>query len=235
MTLELTYDIRAGLVLFFVIVFLSKLGYWLAFRVPALARMRELNRAEDALRIAKEKYPPVIRQNRQIGLAFYAVFFVAIAPFCVSLAPQPLWQALLDGFLILMVYDFVYYLTHRFVFHGPLLLKVHGLHHQARDPSHIDAFYVHPVETVIGILLFMGTIVGLYFALGTFHALTVAVCYVIFVQLNTINHTRVELPYFPFRTLTWITKKHHVHHENMQMGNYATITLLFDWMFGTLD
>jgi sterol desaturase/sphingolipid hydroxylase (fatty acid hydroxylase superfamily) len=112
---------------------------------------------------------------------------------------------------------------------------VHALHHQARNPSHIDAFYVHPVETVIGILLFMGTIVALYFVLGTFHALTLAVCYVIFVQLNTINHTRVDLPYFPFKTLTWITRKHHVHHIDMQKGNYATITLFYDWVFGTLD
>jgi len=235
MNIELVYDVRAGLVLFASIVIASKIGYWLAFRVPALARMRDLNRAEDRQRVAKDKYPPVIRQNQRIGLAFYGVFFLAIAPFCVTLAPQPLWEALLDGFLILMVYDFVYYLTHRFLFHGPALLKVHGLHHQARDPSHIDAFYVHPVETVIGISLFVGTIVGMCAVLGTFHALTVAACYLIFVQINTINHTKVELPYFPFRTLTWITRKHHVHHENMQKGNYATITLFWDKVFGTLD
>jgi sterol desaturase/sphingolipid hydroxylase (fatty acid hydroxylase superfamily) len=29
--------------------------------------------------------------------------------------------------------------------------------------------------------------------------------------------------------------KHHVHHVNMGMGNYATITMLYDRMFGTLD
>ena len=62
-----------------------------------------------------------------------------------------------------MVYDFFYYLTHRFLFHAATdsrfavlryFRRVHAVHHQARDPSHIDAFYVHPVETTIGQVLF---------------------------------------------------------------------------------
>jgi sterol desaturase/sphingolipid hydroxylase (fatty acid hydroxylase superfamily) len=28
---------------------------------------------------------------------------------------------------------------------------------------------------------------------------------------------------------------HHNHHARFTGGNYATITLLYDWMFGTLD
>ena len=231
----MTFDWRAGLVLIVAIVALTRLGHLLAFRIPAIQRMRQLNREEDRKRLAKPKYPPVVRLNNRIGLATNLVFFVAAAPFCVTLAAQPLWKYALDIAAILMVYDFFYYLTHRFVFHGPILLKVHGLHHQARDPSHIDAYYVHPLETLIGIALYMGTIVGLAFLMGPFHALSVAVAFVIFTQLNIINHTRVELPRFPFRTLTWITRKHHVHHENMQKGNYATITLLYDRLFGTLD
>ena len=71
--------------------------------------------------------------------------------------------------------------------------------------------------------------------LAPMHAATVAVAYLIYVQINQINHCKVELPYFPFKTLTWITEKHAVHHENMHKGNYATITLLYDKLFGTLD
>ena len=40
---------------------------------------------------------------------------------------------------------------------------------------------------------------------------------------------------FPYRILTWISTKHAVHHENMRKGNYATITLLYDKLFGTLE
>jgi len=28
---------------------------------------------------------------------------------------------------------------------------------------------------------------------------------------------------------------HHYHHAKFTGGNFATITLLYDWMFGTLD
>jgi sterol desaturase/sphingolipid hydroxylase (fatty acid hydroxylase superfamily) len=112
---------------------------------------------------------------------------------------------------------------------------VHAVHHQARNPTYIDAHYVHPMETFIGLGLFFLCIALLAVLLGPFHVVTVVLTYVLYTQLNIINHTLVELPYFPFRTLTWITAKHHVHHENMHKGNYATITLFYDRLFGTLD
>ncbi|MBE9538969.1 MAG: sterol desaturase family protein, partial [Proteobacteria bacterium] len=71
--------------------------------------------------------------------------------------------------------------------------------------------------------------------MGPFHVVTIILSFAIYVQINTINHTFVDLPYFPFKTLSWVTAKHHVHHINMHKGNYATITLLFDKLFGTLD
>ncbi|MBP8924966.1 MAG: sterol desaturase family protein [Pseudomonadales bacterium] len=231
----MNYDWQAGVVLLATIVVLTKIGYFLAFRIPDLQRMRELNREQDQLKRAKEKYPPVIRANNRIGLATNALFFLALAPFVITLEAQPWWRYPLDLFLILMIYDFAYYLTHRFLFHGPILLRVHALHHQARDPTYIDAFYVHPLETFIGIALFMGTVLALGAGIGPFNAFTVVAAYLAFMQLNTINHTKVQLPYFPWRNLSWITAKHAVHHENMQKGNYATITLLYDRLFGTLD
>lgn len=230
------YDWKAALVVFAVVVAVSVIGKYLAFKVPALQRMREYNRREDKAKLAKEKYPPVVKQNRQVGLAVNLVFFLVIVPLTVSLQAQPLWLILLDAVAILMVYDLFYYVTHRFLFHGQgYLRRVHALHHQARQPTHIDAFYVHPVEVLIGTVLFVGTVPVLYPLLGTFHVAAVAIAYIVFVQINTINHTYVDLPYFPFKTLTWITKKHHAHHIDMQHGNYATITLLYDRMFGTFE
>jgi sterol desaturase/sphingolipid hydroxylase (fatty acid hydroxylase superfamily) len=57
----------------------------------------------------------------------------------------------------------------------------------------------------------------------------------IFTQVNTINHTFVHLPYFPFKTLDKITSLHAAHHVDMNQGNYATLTMLYDWLFGTLE
>ena len=238
------YDWKAGLVLIVLVVALSKAGRFLAFKVPAFQRMRELNRAEDKLRLAKEKYPAMIKRSMRAGMWTNVAFFFVMAPFVLTFEVASLWRALFDIVLILMVYDFFYYLTHRFVFHAATdsrfavlryFRRVHAVHHQARDPSHIDAYYVHPVETTIGQLLFHLTVLCLGLALGDFNVVSVAIASVIYIQLNTFNHVKFELPGRSYKVLNWISYKHHVHHIDMQKGNYATITLLYDRLFGTLD
>ena len=218
------------------IVAVSKVGKWLVFKVPALAQMREINLVKDKEKWAREKYPPVVRASQKVGLFCNVTLFVLILPFCVTLIVQPLWKIFLNIFVILMFYDFFYYLVHRFWFHGKgAMRQVHAVHHQARNPTYLDAHYVHPKETFIGLALYMASIAALAAIMGPFHLATIIVTFVIYFQLNQINHTFVDLPYYPFKTLSWITAKHHVHHENMHKGNYASITLLYDKLFGTLD
>lgn len=230
------YDWQAGIAFFVLLVVMTKILKFLIFKVPAFAEAREINKTEDRKKRAMEKYPPVMKSTQKAGLGTNLFFILFVAPFFLTLQNQPVWKILVDTFVILMVYDFFYYLTHRFLFHGQgYWRRVHALHHQARSPTYIDAHYVHPLETFTGVFLFVATIplVGIF--LGPFHIVTLALTYVIFTQINQLNHCKVDLDYFPFKTVTWITKKHAVHHENMHKGNYATITLLYDKMFGTLD
>ena len=233
----MTYDWLATLCFFIPLILITVLGRKIAFSVPDLKRMQQYNRTEDKKRRAKEKYPPIIKINNKIGVFSNLTFFIAVLPFFVTLQNQSPLRVLIDVVMILMVYDFFYYLMHRFLFHGQgYFRRVHAVHHQARSPiTHVDAYYVHPVETFMGIALFMSTIIGLGFYFGPYHSVTLILVFLVFTQLNTINHTYVNLPHFPFKTLTWITAKHAVHHEGMHKGNYATITLIFDKMFGTLD
>lgn len=230
------YHWQAALIVLAGVVVVSRLGHFLAFKVPALQRMRDVNRKEDEKKQAKEKYAPVMRASRDVGLITNALFFVLILPFLLTLQLDSVWWVLLDSIMILMVYDFFYYLCHRFWFHGDgWMRKIHAVHHQARSPTYIDAYYVHPFETFVGIALFLVSIPLLAVLLGPFHVGSVIIAYVLFTQLNIINHIHIDLPYRPFRTLSWISKKHRVHHESMHKGNYATITLLYDKLFGTLD
>lgn len=230
------YNWLGSLLALAAIIVISKVGNWLAFKVPALEQMREINRSKDKEKWAIEKYPPIVRASQRVGLLCNITFFVLILPFCITLQSQPPWEILLDIFIILMFYDFFYYLAHRFWFHGNgAMRQIHAVHHQARSPTYLDAHYVHPKETFIGLALYMGSIGVLVALMGPFQLATIIATFVIFVQINQINHTFVDLPYFPFRTLSWITAKHHVHHENMQMGNYASITVFYDRLFGTLD
>ena len=231
----MTYDWTAGLALLVTTIAVTKVGRFLAFRHPALQRMRAINAEMDAPKRAKKRYRPVLEANGRVGMAMNLVFFLVAAPFVVDLDSRPLWQYALEIFSILMVFDFFYYLTHRFLFHGDLLRKIHALHHEVRRPSHVDALYVHPTETAIGLFLYMGSALLLPLYFGPFSALSLAIATVVFTQVNIINHTYVDLPYFPFKTLDYITTKHHKHHENMEMGNYATLTMAYDYLFGTLE
>jgi sterol desaturase/sphingolipid hydroxylase (fatty acid hydroxylase superfamily) len=233
---DVLYNWQASLAVLVLAVVLTKVGKFLVFKVPALDRMRQLNMELDAPKKAMEKYPPVMKQLNQVGLGMNFAFFLLMLPFISTLQAPPLWKMLVDTVVILMVYDFFYYLTHRFLFHGDgNFRRIHALHHQARSPSHIDAFYVHPLETFIGIALFMGSAVLCAAIFGRYHIVPLGISYVAFTQLNVINHTKIDLPYFPFRTLTFISAKHAVHHENMHRGNYATITMLYDKIFKTLN
>jgi sterol desaturase/sphingolipid hydroxylase (fatty acid hydroxylase superfamily) len=231
----MTYNWQAMLTLIGSLAVITLAGKFLIRRIRAFDGMREVNREQDKLKQAKEKYPPVVRATRKIGGITNLVFFTAVVPFIVTLESVPAWKVLVDLVAILMVYDFFYYLTHRFVFHGKgYFRQVHALHHQARNPTHIDAFYVHPLETFIGISLFMGSAALLGFFIGPFHIASLAVAILTFSHLNVINHCHIRMDRFPGKLLSWISVKHANHHKDMHQGNYSTITLLYDKLFRTL-
>lgn len=230
------YNIVGALLALAGVAAITILGKKLVFSVPALGRMRALNKEKDKPKWKQEKYPPMVRSTQRVGLYCNLTFFLLLLPFCITLSAQPVWKVLLDIVIILMFYDFFYYLSHRFWFHGQgSMRKIHAVHHQARNPTYLDAHYVHPLETFVGLGLFIGSIVVLAAVMGPFHIATIIVTFVIFTNINQINHVFLDLPYFPYKSLNWIVAKHHVHHENMHKGNYATITLFYDKIFGTLD
>lgn len=232
----MTYDWRAALLFLAMLVALTVIGRWLAFRVPALARMRELNREADAKKLARERVRKGVAASKRAGLLTNAFFYVAVLSFVL---PQPraatLWRHAVDVVVVLLVFDFFYYLTHRFLFHGRTLRRVHALHHEARTPTYIDALYVHWLETAIGLVLFLGSMLVAAASGAPLSAYSMAAATLLFTQLNTINHTFVNLPEFPFRWLSRITWIHAAHHVDMNHGNYATLTMLYDRLFGTYE
>ena len=95
---------------------------------------------------------------------------------------------------------------------------------------------MHPLETVIGLVLFLMSIpLVAFLSGGPLNFLPVAVATLIFTHCNTLNHVWVNLPYFPFRYIDWVTSVHAAHHVNMDSGNYATLTMAYDWLFGTFE
>src|SRR5579872_5327633 len=91
---------------------------WLARLVPTIGRESARNAEAYRAKMAKPAYAANQAWNRKWDGIFIAAIFALIMPFCLTLQPQPWWRLLVDTVAILMVYDFVYYLTHRFIFHA---------------------------------------------------------------------------------------------------------------------
>ncbi|GIX31498.1 MAG: hypothetical protein KatS3mg124_1970 [Porticoccaceae bacterium] len=211
--------------------------------LPPFREVARLNREREQKQWAKSYYKPVQKRSAFWGMATQLAIFALIIPFVITAEPQPWWRVVRDMVLILMVYDFFYYLTHRFLFHdggfgpGPLVW-VHSVHHQQKDPCRRDASYLHPIEVSMGLGLY-GLTIGLLGALlGDFHLVTIVVTWLAFSEINLINHDLMpadKFNRFPWNYLKYASHMHHVHHSSFASGNYATISLLYDWLFGTYD
>lgn len=233
----MTYHWQAALAFFALMTAAALIGNFLIFKVPAFAQMREVNRAVDKTKLDRSAFRDAVKLNNRVGLAVNLIFYVTVLPFCISFDARPLWRHVVEILAVLLVFDFMYYWTHRSLFHGNLLRKVHALHHQARKPTYVDALYVHPLETTIGLLLFLGSIPIVAAVTGvTLNVFSMVVATYLFTQLNTLNHVYTSFPAkFPFSWIDYITGVHAAHHIDMNHGNYATLTMFYDKLFGTFE
>ena len=218
---------------------LVALGRNVLFRVPAFGKTYDFNRGENRKKIKTEKFQMRLRTSNMVALATNLFFFIVLAPFITTFDAQPWWRVAVDIFCILMIYDFFYYWMHRSVFHGQGYFRmVHAVHHQARQPqmTSLDSLLLHPWEAFLGIALYM-VVTTLYCVVAgvQMHVVTVILTTIIYTQINQLNHTRFPEGKFPEGLLQWISHKHSLHHIDMHHGNYATITLLFDKLFGSLE
>lgn len=209
--------------------------------IPVFRKTHQRNRAAATERLKRGFYRPIQNRSKRSGLTAYLLLFLLILPFTITAGAQPWWQIPRDVVVILMVYDFFYYLTHRFLFHdggygpGPLMW-VHAVHHQNKNPCRMDSNHLHPAETFIGVGLYSATIGLLGWLMGDFHVVTIVITVIAFSEINLHNHDLFESEdRFPYRYLRYASYMHHVHHARFTAGNFATITLLYDWLFGTYD
>jgi sterol desaturase/sphingolipid hydroxylase (fatty acid hydroxylase superfamily) len=130
----------------------------------------------------------------------------------------------------LLLYDFLYYLMHRFVFHEwKLLRSVHAVHHTNKFPTALESLYLHPLENAmgLGLLMICTAIVGPV-SLPAF-----AVILAVYSLLNLVIHSGLDFARPGLRAVGFMARKHAQHHSSMRAGNYASITPLPDWLFGT--
>jgi sterol desaturase/sphingolipid hydroxylase (fatty acid hydroxylase superfamily) len=222
------------------IALVSVISHQLFQLVPTFKAAHKLNKDAYDKRMERPIYAANQKWNRKWSVLYLLVIFGLVMPFCLTTAVGPWWRMPVDIVVILFVYDFVYYLTHRFLFHdngfmGGPLVWMHALHHQQHNPCRMDSSYIHPLEVAIGLGLYVATIFGLSRFMGGFPVPTIVITWIAFSQINLHNHDLWDEDKFLFGYLNYASKMHHNHHGKFTGGNYATITLLYDWMFGTLD
>lgn len=176
-------------------------------------------------------YPRVVANMVFSGALVFALTY-GTRPWLI-VEGEPSWGRLLfDAVVILLVYDFFYYFMHRFAFHQwSWLRKVHVVHHVVRHPHAIDSLYLHPVETFLGVTLLLSCCIGL----GPVHPATFCLVFAVYSFLNILVHSGLNLPFFPLRALSYLARKHDVHHTSMKGGNYASLTPIYDKLFGTAE
>lgn len=215
-------------------------GKYLLMLAPTLREAAQLNSETFRAKMERPSYAANLKRNRNWSLVYLIVLFGTILPYCLTLETKSWWRIPLDIVIILMFYDFIIYMVHRFLFHdssfmGGPLKWMHAVHHQQHNPCRGDSSYIHPLEAAIGVGLYAASVFVLSRFMGNFHVATIIITWIAVSESNQHNHDLWTADRFPFKYLNFVSVMHHNHHVRFTGGNFGTVSLFYDWMFGTLD
>ena len=202
----------------------------LAYRAPASAAFRI---KEDPTRkvVGLRLYARVFA-NMLLSAVLVTTMSVTGEQVLVHAGSDAWWIVVGHTVLIITLYDFLYYFMHRFAFHQTSWLKkVHTVHHLVRHPTALDALFLHPVETTLGLLLLFSCIA----IVGPVSLLAFGIVITTHSLVNIIVHSGLDLPFFGLRTGGYLARKHDLHHTSMRGGNFSSIIPLWDVWFGTAE
>ena len=153
-----------------------------------------------------------------------------LSPWTMTTVESPWWWMVLQGFGVLFVYDFAYYFLHR-LFHVPAFFPlVHVVHHRARFPHAMDSLYQSPVELFAGLGLFIAVVL----LIGPIHWMVFVTLFFLYSTLHIVIHSGMIFPHRAFAVINDLTMKHHRHHLTKHGHNFASVTPLPYYVFGTL-
>jgi sterol desaturase/sphingolipid hydroxylase (fatty acid hydroxylase superfamily) len=224
--------------------FLAMLGVVLAVSGGSMALLTRLARTpygiDHAIRssknhaIAAAKYRRTVVFNGTFSFLAVVVPAVALERWLFTGSSAGPLRCLGEASAILLVYDFVYYLLHRYPFHQwGALKRVHAVHHTAKNPIALDSLYMHPIENALGLALLWGSVCAVRAAGGPLSPYAFVGMFLVYSILNVVVHAGLD-PKSPLMFLfTSFATRHNKHHESMQGKNYASVTPLWDMVFGT--
>ena len=171
-----------------------------------------------------------ITLNGTLAAAMYAVVAIFGTDVLYSNdAGNSVLRVALESLTVLVVYDFLYYLLHRWLHTPRMMHRVHGVHHRVHYPEAMDGLFLHPAETIAGLaLLFVAMAAVGPVSVASF--LTVALVHSV---ANIATHTNLRVPHPTFALFNYWAVRHDFHHSSHRNANYASIFPFWDRMFGT--
>eukprot|EP00040_Diaphanoeca_grandis_P027695 m.158351 g.158351 ORF g.158351 m.158351 type:complete len:294 (+) comp31086_c0_seq1:328-1209(+) len=149
----------------------------------------------------------------------------------------------LSPLLLLLLHDAWFYFSHRLMHRSKFAYQwIHSLHHQRTNPEAWDLFYMHPIESVVTVVLpFL-----LSPRLLPLHWLMWEGLIVKGVMIDCYGHCGFDtrpfhpfkvtqfslIPSFPYRAL-FLDAKHHDDHHRLVRGNFALYLNIWDNVCGT--
>jgi Delta7-sterol 5-desaturase len=135
--------------------------------------------------------------------------------------------------IAILIHDFYFYWTHRFMHLPGVFEQVHRVHHLSTNPSPLAAFAFHPIEAVIeaGVLFVIALVMPIHVG-----ALAIVMLYMI--VTNVMGHLGYELLPGNLATSRWFgwintATSHNLHHQKFN-GNFGLYTMIWDRLFGTV-
>lgn len=162
------------------------------------------------------------------SLEYFSDYLTTIIPvtFREAIQSQP-W--LLQAIEAIVLSDFLIYWGHRLQHRVDFLWRFHKVHHSAEHLDWLAAHREHPLDSIytIGLINLPAFIMG--FPLETIAGV------IAFRGIWAIYiHSNVRFPIGKLRILIGAPELHHWHHDlDRNAGNYANISPVMDWLFGT--
>ncbi len=168
------------------------------------------------------------RTNSRIGLASDAAVAIALLYFGTQRRDIHPLTALASVFFGLVVFSFIEYGLHRWIFHGPargMMEKGHRRHHQ--DPLGYDSlpFFLPPLG-ILGLAALLAAILPTTFALLLSGGLATGYA------LYGLSHSAIHGVRFRYPPAKRWAANHHIHHRHPDK-NFGVTTPLWDMLLKT--
>jgi methylsterol monooxygenase/4-alpha-methyl-delta7-sterol-4alpha-methyl oxidase len=147
--------------------------------------------------------------------------------------PSPfevIWQTV----FFMIVEDFAFYWSHRFLHWDKIYPYIHKLHHRHVNTVSISSEFAHPAEFLFGNV--MTSNLGPFLLGKNVHFLTGLMWIILRVGETTDGHCGYEFSWSPYRLLpmSGSSEYHNYHHLSFK-GNYSSFFTYLDRMFGTVN